>query len=222
MAETTIEVQRRESVGKSETRRLRRAEMIPAVLYGAGKESVPIQVPRRTLLELFKNGGHENRIFKLKLLGTDQSRHAMVRDLQIDPVTSQVVHLDFQRIQLDETIRVKVRVEIEGVPLGVKNEGGILDFVTRELEVECLPTAIPQGISVSVADLQIGDHVEASSLELPKGVTYVGAPETVIVSVKHPRVEAEPAVEEAEVEVADESAEPEIIQKGKKEEAEES
>ncbi|HSM12813.1 MAG TPA: 50S ribosomal protein L25 [Thermoanaerobaculia bacterium] len=220
MAETTIEVQRREGAGKSHSRRLRGAGMIPAILYGAGKESVPIQVPRKTLLELFKSGGHENRIFLLKLSGTDQSRHAMVRDLQIDPVTAQVVHLDFQRIQLDEKIRVKVHVTLEGTPLGVKNEGGILDFVTRELEVECLPTAIPQEIKVAVAELHIGQHVEAGQLDLPEGVSYVGAPEAVIVSVKHSRVEAVPAEEAAEETV--EAAEPEVIQKGKKEEAEES
>ena len=87
MAETTIEVQRREGVGKSENRRLRRTDSIPAVLYGAGKEPVSIQVPKRTLLELFKSGGHENRIFVLKLAGTDQNRHAMIRDLQLDDMS---------------------------------------------------------------------------------------------------------------------------------------
>jgi len=219
MAETTIEVQRRESVGKSEVRRLRRAEMIPAVLYGAGRESVPIQVPRRTLLELFKEGGHENRIFLLKLSGTDKSRHAMVRDLQIDPVTSQVVHLDFQRIQMDQKIRVRVHVELAGTSFGVKNEGGVLDFVTREIEIECLPTEIPQEIRVDVEPLHVGDHLEASAIELPEGVTYVGPAEAVVASVKHARVEAAPAGEEEEAAAA-ESAEPEVIQKGKKEEEE--
>lgn len=225
MAETTIEVQRREGVGKSENRRLRRTDSIPAVLYGAGKEPVSIQVPKRTLLELFKSGGHENRIFVLKLAGTDQNRHAMIRDLQLDPITNQVLHIDFQRIAMDQKLRVKVHLALQGVPHGVKTDGGVLDFVTREIEIECLPTAIPQEIGVDVAELHIGQHVEAREIAFPEGVLYLGAPDVVIASVKHAKVEVveTPAVEgEAPAADAAAPAEPEVIQKGKKEEAKES
>ncbi len=221
MPETTIEVLRREGVGKSKSRRLRKADMIPAILYGGGREPISIQIPRKTLLETFKTGGHENRIFLLQLVGTDQSRHAMIRDLQVDPVSSQVVHVDFQRILMDQTVRVRVHLELDGMPYGVKNEAGILDFVTREIEIECLPAAIPQVVRHDVSEIHVGQHVEARDLALPEGVSYVGSPDTVIASVKHARIEVvETPVEEAPA--APESTEPEVIQRGKKEEDEES
>ena len=226
MAETTIEVQRREGVGKSESRRLRRSEVIPAVLYGAGKDPMSIQVSKKLLLDLFKTGGHENRVFQLKLAGTDQNRHAMIRDLQLDPVTNQVVHVDFQRIALDQKIRVKVHLTLEGTAHGVKADGGILDFVTREVEIECLPTAIPQEIRVDVSELHIGQHMEVREITMPEGVVYLGAPDVVIASVKHAKIEVveTPAVEAdaAAATAATTPAEPEVIQKGKKEEAKES
>lgn len=218
MSESMITVERRAETGKSAIRKLRNRELVPAVLYGAGRESVPIQVSRKLLLDLFKKGGHENRIFLLKLAGTEQSRHAMVRDMQLNPLTDEVIHLDFQRIDMDEKLRVTVRVELLGTPTGVKNEGGVLDFVTRELEVECLPSAIPGELTIDVSGLHIGDHVEASAVELPEGVEYVGVPDAVIVSVKHSRVDA--AAEEAE-EGAEEAVEPEVIGKGKEDEDEE-
>jgi large subunit ribosomal protein L25 len=216
MNESVIEVQRREGTGKGVSRRLRAAGVVPAVLYGAARDPLAIQVPRKTVLNLFKEGGHENRIFLLKLTGTEQTRHAMVRDLQVDPTTNEISHLDFQRIAMDEKLRVKVRVELVGTAYGVKTEGGLLDFVTRELEVECLPSAIPSEIRVDVSDLRVDQHVEARELTLPEGVEYVGAPEAVVVSIKHARVEeAAPAAEG----VAAVAAEPEVIQRGKKEEA---
>ena len=223
MSEATIEVQRREKVGKGENRRLRGTGQIPAVLYGADKEPVAIQVPRRLLLDLFKDGGHENRIFQLKLAGTDQTRHAMIRDLQVDPTTSQVTHLDFQRIQMDKKLRVKVHIELDGIPYGVKTEGGILDFVTREVEIECLPTQIPHAIHLDVSELQIGQHVEAKALVFPDGVEFLGDPDAVVASVKHAKAE-EVAAPVAAVEgeaAAAAPAEPEVIAKGKKEEGKE-
>jgi large subunit ribosomal protein L25 len=223
MNEATIEVESRAETGKGVSRRLRAAGIVPAVLYGADRDPIAIQVPRKTVLDLFKAGGHENRIFLLKLAGTDQKRHAMVRDMQLDPTTHEISHLDFQRIAMDRKLRVHVRVTLDGTAYGVKTEGGVLDFVTRELEVECLPAAIPAEIRVDVEALRVGEHVEAGHLTLPAGVEFVGAPDAVVVSIKHARVEEEAPVEpEAEVEAVDEAAEPEVIQRGKKDEAEES
>lgn len=221
MSEAIIEVQRRERIGKGESRRLRSRDLIPAVLYGADRDPIAIQVPRKTLLDLFKAGGHENRIFLLRLAGTEQTRHAMVRDLQVDPTTNEISHLDFQRIAMDRKLRVHVQLELTGVAAGVKNDGGVLDFVTREIEVECLPTAIPASVPIDVSELQIGDHLEASQLELPEGVEYLGSPDTVIASVKHARVE-EVAAPAAALPGAEAAAEPEVIARGKKEEATES
>jgi large subunit ribosomal protein L25 len=210
----TIEVTRREETGKSANRRLRREEMIPAVVYGGGKEPISIQLPRKTLIDLFKSGGSENRIFLLKLADTGQSRHAMIRDMQIHPITRKVEHVDFMRIDMAKRIRVRVHVTLEGVAYGVRTEAGLLDFVTREVEVECLPTAIPQEIKVDVTDVRVGQHLEVKDLKLPAGVTLIEDEDRVVVSVAHAKVEAEAAAAGTEAAVA----EPEVIAKGKKEE----
>src|SRR5688500_18948776 len=146
----TIEltVERRSTRGKNEARRTRIARKIPAVVYGAGKETVTITIDARALSDAFRGGAGENAIFLLKLQGSDQSRHAMIRDLQRDPVSRRPVHLDFVRVLMDTKIRVRVPVEVVGVAKGVKTEGGILDFVTREIEIECLPGNIPEHLPV--------------------------------------------------------------------------
>jgi len=209
-----IEVNRREATGKSANRRLRREEMIPAVVYGGGKEPVSIQVPRKTLIDLFKAGGSENRIFLLKLGGTGQSRHAMIKDMQVHPITRKVEHVDFMRIDMSKTIRVRVHITLEGIAYGVRTEMGLLDFVTREVEVECLPTAIPQEIKVDVTEVRIGQHLEVKDIKLPAGVKLIEDEDRVIVSVAHPKVEAEAPAAGADAT----AAEPEVIAKGKKDE----
>lgn len=219
--EVTIEVERREKLGKGANGRLRKADTIPAVVYGGEKEPISIQVPRRTLINIFKDGGSENRIFLLKLAGTGQSRHAMIREMQVDPVTNQVAHVDFMRIDMSRRIRVKVHIELVGVAYGVKTEGGLLDFVTREIEVECLPTSIPNEIRVDVSELRIGDHLEVGQLDIPDGVTLLEVPDRVIASVAHAKLEVEaPAAEAAAT--AEGGTEPEVIAKGKKDEEKES
>ncbi len=216
----TIEVHRREETGKSANRRLRREEMIPAVVYGGGKEPISIRVPRKTLIDLFKDGGSENRIFLLKLADTGQSRHAMIRDMQVNPVSRQVEHVDFMRIDMAKRIRVRVHIALDGVAYGVRTEGGLMDFVTREVEVECLPTAIPQELRVDVSEVRIGQHLEVKDLTLPEGVTLIEDPDRVIVSVAHAKIEVEEPVAGAVV-AEGEAVEPEVIAKGKKDEEKE-
>jgi large subunit ribosomal protein L25 len=219
MAEVTIEVEKREQVGKGANRRLRAQELVPAVVYGGEREPVAIQIPKKTLLTLFKEGGHENRIFQLKLAGTAQMRHAMIRDMQLDPLTNEISHIDFQRVNMDKKVRVHVHLKLTGIPYGVKNDGGILDFVTREIEIECLPAAIPQEVAIDVSELHVNQHLEASALTLPAGVTYLGSLETVIASVSHAKAEVVETPEAAAA--APVAAEPEVIKKGKVEEGEE-
>ena len=220
MQEVTIEVQRRESVGKGANRRLRAQELVPAVVYGGEREPLAIQIPKKTLLTLFREGGHDNRIFLLQLAGTTQTRHVMVRELQLNPINNHITHIDFQRVMMDRKVRVKVHVELVGTPHGVKTEGGLLDFVTREVEVECLPADIPQSVKLEVSELQVGQHAEAKDLVLPAGVEYLGAADVVIVSVGHAKAEVVEAP--AATAVAPAAVEPEVIKKGKTEEAKES
>jgi large subunit ribosomal protein L25 len=203
----SIEVKRRETVGANANRRLRAAGRIPAVVYGGGKESVSIEVDRKTLVDTMKGHGGENPIFLLKL--GDKERHAMIRNLQVDPVSRQVIHIDFQRVLLDQKLKVAVPVELMGTAVGVKVEGGLLDFVTREVHVECLPGDIPKHLEADVTGLHIGQHVEVRDLNVPEGVEVLDEPDKVIASVGHGKLEA--------VEAAEATAEPEVIKKTKAE-----
>lgn len=207
---TTIEVQPREKTGKNANRKTRAASKIPAVVYGGGKESVSIEVDRKTFLETMRGRGEEkNPLFLLKL--GDKERHAMIREIQTDPLSRQVIHIDFQRVLMDQKVRVTVPVELVGTAYGVKTEGGMLDFVNREIHVECLPGDIPKSIEHDVTGLRMGQHLEAKDLTLPKGLTLLDEPERVIASLGHGRTEAPDAT-------AEERAEPEVIKRTKAEE----
>lgn len=208
-----LNVEKRSTTGKGEARRTRMGGRIPGVVYGAGKPNVPISLDRKALADLFREGAGENAIFLLKLAGSDQSRHAMIRELQRDPVSRKPLHVDFVRVLMDVKITVEVPIEIVGVARGVKTDGGILDLVTREIEIECLPTNIPAHIAVDVSDLGIGDAIRVSDLPSIQGVRIVDNPEKVVVHVAHPTREEEPVA--AAVEGAAEPAEPEVLKKGK-------
>jgi large subunit ribosomal protein L25 len=225
MSELSIEVQERGETGKNASRRLRAGGSIPAVVYGGKQDSLPIQVDRRTVHELLKKGGGENAVFLLKLAGTAKTRHAMIRHLDVDPVSRQITHIDFQRIDLSEKVRIQVSIHTQGEAVGVKNEGGVLDFVTRTVEVECLPSAIPQRLDVDVSELHVGQHLEARQLALPAGVELLEEADRVIVSVSHSRVAAEmeqlaEGAAGAETLIEAEKVEPEVIGRGKEEDEE--
>jgi large subunit ribosomal protein L25 len=211
----TIElaVEKRSTIGKNEARRSRAGGRIPAVVYGAGKPNVPISVDRKALSDVFREGAGENAIFLLKLAGSDQSRHAMIREMQRDPVSRKPLHIDFVRVLMDVKITVNVPIEIVGVAKGVKTDQGILDVVTREIEIECLPTNIPAHLPVDVTELAIGDAIRVSQLTVPEGVAIVDNPEKVVVHVTHPTREEEPVA--AAAEGAAEPTEPEVLKKGK-------
>ena len=211
----TIElaVEKRSTTGKNEARRSRAGGRIPAVVYGAGKPNVPISVDRKALSDIFREGAGENAIFLLKLAGSDQSRHAMIREMQRDPVSRKPLHIDFVRVLMDVKITVNVPIEIVGVAKGVKTDQGILDVVTREIEIECLPTNIPAHLPVDVSELAIGDAIRVSELKVPDGVAIVDNPEKVVVHVAHPTREEEPVA--AAAEGAAEPTEPEVLKKGK-------
>ncbi len=223
MSEITIEVNRREETGKNANRRLRASGFIPAVVYGGGRDSLSIQVEKQVIHDLLRQEGGEHAVFLLKLAGTDKSRHTMVRDVEIDSVSRQIIHIDFQRVLMTEKVKVMVGIELLGTPEGVKNEGGVMDFITREVEIESLPGDLPAKLTLDVTDLNIGDHLEAKDLEIPEKVELMEELGRVIVSVAHSRVSDE--VEEAEAEGEEllleaEAEEPELIGRGK--EAEES
>ena len=214
----SIDAERRQETGKNAANRLRARDMIPAVLYGGGRgtETVPISVPRKSMLNLLRKGLHDNAIFQLKLKGAEGAGHVMIRDLSVDPVTRAMLHVDFVRIQMDKKLRLKTPVEIVGIATGVKNEGGLLNVVTHELSIECLPADIPHSIPVDVSGMKLHDSIRVSDLAPNEKLRILDAPDRVIAHVAVPKAEevAAPAAAEA----APAAAEPEVIKKGKKEE----
>jgi large subunit ribosomal protein L25 len=216
MAELTLEVARRERAGKEISKKLRAAGKVPAVVYGGHRDPVAIEVDRKSVVDLIQKSDHGVRsIFLLKMAGSDQQRHAMIKDIQIDPVSRKMTHIDFVRIMMDEVVRVAVPVHLNGTAIGVK-EGGLLDFQVRELHVECLPNAIPDTIEVDISALGHHDYLRVSDLKVPDGVKVLDDPERVVVGVTHAKAEA--VVEAAATEEAAAPAEPEVIKKGKAEE----
>jgi large subunit ribosomal protein L25 len=208
-----LNVERRTESGKGAARRTRAGGKIPAVVYGAGKPTVSVQLERRALTDAFRAGAGENAIFILKLAGSEQSRHAMIRELFRDPVSREPLHIDFVRVLMDAKVRVKVAIEVTGIAQGVKTEGGILDYVTREVEIECLPGNIPENLPLDVSALNIGDALRISDLPTVEGVEIVDDGEKVLVHVTHATKEPEP-VAAAEAAAA-EPTEPEVLKKGK-------
>jgi large subunit ribosomal protein L25 len=213
MAEVTLEVTRREVTGKEVAKKLRRDGKVPAVVYGGHRDPVAIAVDRKAVSELIQKSEHGIRsIFLLKMADSDQQRHAMIKELTIDPISRKMKHIDFVRVVMDEVVRVTIPVHVTGTAIGVK-EGGLLDFQVRDLHVECLPNAIPDSIDVDVTALAHHDYLRIKDLTLPEGVKVLDDPERVVVGVTHAKAEAaEPVAEAAAV------AEPEVIKKGKPEE----
>ena len=221
MSELVLEVHQREATGKNANRRLRAGGQVPAVVYGGALDPATIRVEEVKVEEILKSGQGSNTVFLLKLHGSDQERHAMIRELQTDSITGEMIHIDFQRIVMDQKVRVAVPIVLHGEAEGVKNEAGLVDFVTREIEIECLPGQIPAHFEMDVAPLHIGQHLEAKDIELPEGVDLVVDPDRVIVAVSLRKIveEVEEEVEE-ELLIEAETEEPEVIQRGKAEDEE--
>ena len=209
MEELVIEVERRSSTGKGANRKLRSQGLIPAVVYGGGKEAVPVVIDRHTVTELLKQEKGRNTVFLLKMKGTKQERHAMVRDAQIDPVTRQYKHLDFIRVMKGQRLKVEVPIVLEGESAGVK-VGGFLDWVGRSLHVECAAEAIPQAFHVDVTNLELGQHITAAELPLPEGVKLLDDPRKMVATIKtHAKEVEEVKPEEAAAAATGEAAEQE-------------
>ena len=216
--EITVSAEPRESRGKNEARRLRVRGLAPAILYGSDRATAAVSVnPKDVNKILHSNTGH-NTIFNLSVQGGEDTP-VMIVDWQSDPVKENLLHVDLKRIDLAKRNAFKVRVHTTGEPKGVKLQGGLLEVITREIEIECLPDEIPELYTMDEGELMIGQNLRASDVVLGGSITLVSPPEQVIahvVALKAEVVET-PAVEGA---VAAAPAEPEVIKKGKKEEEE--
>ncbi|HEU4400551.1 MAG TPA: 50S ribosomal protein L25, partial [Candidatus Polarisedimenticolia bacterium] len=196
------------------SRRLRRQGLIPAVVYGAQREPIPVVVDPRKILEIMHSESGANTIFQLNLADKDARRHVMIKEYQVDPVLGNLIHADFVRIQMDAVIEVEVPIHVSGEAAGVKLDGGILEHVVREVRVACLPGDIPEHISIDVSPLKIGDALRVSDIVKSDRYKILTDQEQTLVVVSPPAKEevAAPAAAEA---VAAAPAEPEVIKKGK-------
>ncbi len=214
MAQLTVQAEERQETGKGANRRLRTQGKIPAVVYGQGLETLSVSVNAQDVdLILHSEAGH-NTIFQLQVSGTFTD--VLIKDYQLDPVKGSLLHADFQAVALDQKMTFAVPVQVVGTAQGVI-AGGVLDQVLREIEVECLPTEVPDHIPLDVTELEIGDSLRVEVLQLDSTkISLLSDPALVILSIVPPHVEeeVEEIVEEEELE------EPELIKKGKAEEEE--
>src|SRR6266496_730662 len=219
--EATLEATARDTFGKNEARRTRRAGQVPAVLYGGdGKAATPIAVPPKALLKILHSESGQNTLISLKLAGAGDTR-VLVKDFQIDPITHEVLHADFYRIAMDRVLQVTIPVIVKGEPKGVKQQGGILEFIRREIEIECLPGDIPEHVDVDVSELMLHQGIRVRDIPIDPKWTPITEGEAMLVHVIMPKAEEVAAPAEAVAAVATTPAEPEVIKKGKKEEEEE-
>ena len=209
--ETVVPAEARESRGKNEARRVRVSGRIPAVIYGAFQDPRAISVNPKDILRIIRSKTGHNSIFDVEISGVEKTP-VIVADEQYHPVKGTLMHIDLKRIDLTRKLRVSVPVHVTGDPKGVKQQGGVLDVVTKSIEIECIPDDIPDQYLVDVGELLIGTNLRVSDLPLKSGVRILTAPEAVIAHVVGIREEA-PAAEAVAA-----PAEPEVAKKGKKEE----
>ena len=217
MEEVKIKALVREERGTSESRSLRRKDLIPAVVYGKG-ENLLLKIGRKGLKYLRQHHFSENVIFSLEVdsKGEDGGIPVLLKDYQLDPLTEKIIHLDFIKVSMEEKVSVEVPVEIKGESKGVKEGGGVLDHLLWQVKVECLPKDIPESIVVDVSDLEVGDSLHVEDLNVSEGVKILTSSKDVVLAV------TSAVEEEAEEEALEEtSEEPEVIKEKKDKDEEE-
>lgn len=213
-----IKAETRQKTGKNAAGRLRKQGLVPAVLYGGQTASQPLTLQKRDIIEILKSETGENTIFRLAVGSAEKD--VMLKDVQINPVTDELTHLDLIEISMDKPVRVSVPIELVGEPAGVKTEGGVVDFLLRELDVECLPREIPESIKIDISNLHIHQSFKVQNLVLPAGLKVYADPNAAIAVISSVAEEAAPAPAEEVIEGA-EMKEPELIRKERKKEEEE-
>jgi large subunit ribosomal protein L25 len=215
--EAVLEAQARDTFGKNEARRTRRGGQVPGILYGGGgKTATPIAVAPKALLKILHSEAGQNTLISLKLEGAGNNR-VLVKDFQLDPVTHEVLHVDFLQIAMDKLLQVTIPIVIHGEPKGVKQQGGILEIIRREIVIEVLPADIPEHVDVDVTELMLHQGVRVRDIAANAKWTPISDLDLMLVHVIMPKaVEVAAPADAATASVA----EPEVLKKGKKEDAE--
>ncbi len=220
MEKIILKAEVRKETGKTVAKDLRNKNLIPANVYKSSKGAISLQVSSGDLNEVLRTKAGENVIITLKISGegTAKDKTVLIKEIQREPIKDRILHVDFHEISLTETLKVNVPLVSRGDPVGVKADGGILEHIMWELQVECLPTSIPEKIEVDVSSLKIGESIFVKNIVVPEGVKVLNDPELIAMIIKPPKVEV--PKEEVPLEA---STEPELIRKKKEEEeAEES
>ncbi len=223
--EMTLEATARDTFGKNEARRTRREGKVPAVLYGStgdggNRDATPIAVEPKALLKILHSESGANTLISLKLAGAGDTR-VLVKEYQLDPVTHHLLHADFYRVAMDRALRVTIPVSVTGEPKGVKQQGGLLEFIRREIEIECLPADIPENVVIDVSELMLHQGIRVREIAVDPKWKAVSDPDMMLVHVIMPKAEEVTAPADAAAAATATPAEPEVIKKGKKEETEE-
>ena len=213
MASISMEAEPRTGFGKGPNRRLRATGRIPAVVYGPGGDTLPVSVDPKQVVSIIRSHGGVNTIFELSVKGAKgegsaQKHNVMIREYQLEPVEHRLLHADLVRVAMDKELTLDAAIELVGTAAGVKTGGGTMDFVTRSVEIACLPADIPETITIDVSSLEIGSYIRASDLALPKGVALVSEPNVVIAHVLAPKAEEVVAEGEEAAEGVVDGAEP--------------
>ncbi|MFO7866396.1 MAG: 50S ribosomal protein L25 [Candidatus Aminicenantes bacterium] len=214
-----INAEKRVGGGKGYSRRLRRGGNLPAVLYGPNVSTTPLVLNKKDIFNILKSESGENTLFRIKL--NSKSLDVMIKDYQRDVVTDELLHVDLIEIAMDKYLEVEVPLVLVGEAVGVKSEGGFMDFATREIEVECLPKDIPEEIEVDVSELHMNQAIKVENLVSPPGVKILSDRQLVVAMVHPPEEEEVVEEEEMEEELLAEGEEPEVIGREKEEEPEE-
>src|SRR6266481_4954690 len=193
-----LKAERRTATGRSAARKLKARGALPAIIYGAKDKPQPLQLSARDIHAMLSHASGENILVELEIDGEKSNRLALVKEIQHSPVGSDVLHIDFHAVSMDETIQADVPLEALGIANGVKNFGGLLEQSLRSLAIECLPRDLPDRITVDVSELNIGDSIHVRDIQLPSGVGAKVQPDLTAFSVVAPIVEEEPVVAEAE------------------------
>ncbi|MBN1405636.1 MAG: 50S ribosomal protein L25 [Candidatus Omnitrophica bacterium] len=217
MKEIILEAQAREKTGKESNKKLRQQGAVPAVVYKKGKEAAHIQIQVKALVHALHTSAGENAIISLKFSsGPTGTKTVIIKEIQYNPVKEDIIHVDFQEISLTEKIKVNVQVVLKGESQAVKIEGGIIEHMTKEIEVECLPASIPEKIDVNIEAMKIGDVIHVKQLSVPGDIKVLTDPEKTVVSASMPKVEEVKPPEE----LAGEAQEPEVLTERKPKEEE--
>src|SRR3954471_12364247 len=217
--EAVLEAQARDTFGKNEARRTRRGGQVPGILYGGGgKTATPIAVAPKALLKILHSEAGQNTLIALKLAGAGNNR-VLVKDFQLDPITHEVLHVDFLQIAMDKLLQVTIPIVIHGEPKGVKQQGGILEIIRREIVIEVLPADIPEHVDVDVTELMLHQGVRVRDIAVNAKWKPVSDLDLMLVHVIMPKAVEAAAREDAAARGAA-AAEPEVMKKGKKDEEE--